>query len=88
MSADGQIAGTYLHGLFDLDSSLLALLKWAGKAEPATIDFKKICEDNIDRLADAIEEHLDLHILEEILQGERSATNTYDLSPSSGRGMT
>ena len=60
VSADGQIMGTYLHGLFDHSEACEALLKWAGLAQVQRVDYRARQEADINRLADAIEEHLDL----------------------------
>jgi adenosylcobyric acid synthase len=59
-SADGQILGTYLHGLFDSPSALAALLEWAGVDGAQGVDFAARREADLDRLADALEAHLDL----------------------------
>lgn len=68
-SEDGRILGTYLHGLFDAAPARDALLRWAGLAVRATPDYRQLREDGIDRLADAIEAHLDLAALEALWQG-------------------
>jgi len=60
LSNDGQILGAYLHGLFDAAPARDALLRWAGLAVRATPDYRQLREDGINRLADAIEAHLDL----------------------------
>ncbi|NMG56484.1 cobyric acid synthase [Aromatoleum aromaticum] len=60
LSADGQILGTYLHGLFDTPAALSALLAWAGAGEVESVDLAARREADLDRLADAIERHLDL----------------------------
>jgi adenosylcobyric acid synthase len=60
ISDDGQILGTYLHGLFEAPSACAALLKWAGLREPEVIDYAVVRERAIDRLADALERHLEL----------------------------
>ena len=60
LSADGQLLGTYLHGLFDSPEALSALLAWAGAGEVGTVDLAARREADLDRLADAIERHLDL----------------------------
>ncbi|TCO77530.1 adenosylcobyric acid synthase (glutamine-hydrolysing) [Plasticicumulans lactativorans] len=58
-SDDGQILGTYLHGLFDTAAARDALLAWAGLAAPAaTPDLRSRCEADLDRLAAAIDAHL------------------------------
>ena len=58
-SADGQVVGTYLHGLFDAPEALAAWLRWAGLRDAARIDVHALREASIDRLADVVEAHLD-----------------------------
>ncbi|GAB6042279.1 cobyric acid synthase [Endothiovibrio diazotrophicus] len=60
LSADGQLLASYLHGLFDKPQACDALLRWAGLENPETPDYEALREREIDRLADAIEQHLDL----------------------------
>jgi adenosylcobyric acid synthase len=52
--------GTYLHGLFDRPEAASALLAWAGLDAPPPFDYPARREQQIDRLADAVEQHLDL----------------------------
>jgi adenosylcobyric acid synthase len=59
ISADGQVLGTYLHGLFDQPSALQALLRWAGLQQPASFDVRALREASLERLADTVEAHLD-----------------------------
>jgi adenosylcobyric acid synthase len=59
MAADGQIAGTYLHGLFDESAACTALLRWAGLAEAAAFDYRARQERDIERLADCVELNMD-----------------------------
>ncbi len=59
VSADGQILGTYLHGLFESPRACDALLAWAGLARPRSEDYGALREAAIERLADAVEDHLD-----------------------------
>jgi adenosylcobyric acid synthase len=68
LSADGQILGTYVHGLFDAPAALSALLGWAGVGAEALeragpVDLAARREADLDRLADAIETHVDLAAL-------------------------
>ncbi|MCB1778322.1 MAG: cobyric acid synthase, partial [Candidatus Competibacteraceae bacterium] len=63
-SDDGQILGVYLHGLFDAAPARDALLRWTGLAVRETPDYQELREAGIDRLADAIAEHLDLRLLD------------------------
>lgn len=70
-SADGQIMGTYLHGLFESTAAADAILRWAGLTEPETPDYAAIREVEIDRLADAVAAHLDMTAIERLLDLER-----------------
>ncbi len=63
LSADGQILATYLHGLFDAPEACAALLAWAGLEHPLALDYGALREASIDRLADAMTEHLNLERL-------------------------
>jgi adenosylcobyric acid synthase len=58
-SADGQILGTYLHGLFDTPQACAALLRWAGLDSNCTVDTAALREASLDRLADASRPLLD-----------------------------
>ncbi len=60
VSNDNQIAGTYLHGLFDHTEAMEQLLHWAGLNETVSIDYSVLREASINRLADSIETHLDI----------------------------
>ncbi|UTW09847.1 cobyric acid synthase [Pseudomonas benzenivorans] len=66
ISADGQVLGTYLHGLFESGAACSALLRWAGLREVQTVDYQALRERDIERLADLVEEHLDTHKLREL----------------------
>ncbi len=63
LSADGQVMGTYLHGLFDEPAACDALLRWAGLHDVHSPDYPALREAQLDRLADAAEHHLDLAAL-------------------------
>ena len=67
LSADGQILGSYCHGLFDNPQALGGLLAWAGMASPLTADFALRREADIERLADATEAALDWEVLGPLL---------------------
>ncbi|HNI82799.1 MAG TPA: cobyric acid synthase [Rhodocyclaceae bacterium] len=60
ISDDGQILGTYLHGLFDHPDALVALLAWAGAGDVDRVDLAARREADLERLTDALEAHLDL----------------------------
>ncbi|MDD5241090.1 MAG: cobyric acid synthase [Sulfuricella sp.] len=64
ISADGHILGTYVHGLFDRREACDALLRWAGLEASAMLDYEALREAGIERMADAVERHLDWSKLE------------------------
>ncbi|HEY0504071.1 MAG TPA: cobyric acid synthase [Lysobacter sp.] len=70
MSADGQLLGTYLHGVFDHPQALSALLRWAGLHDASPIDVHALREQSIERIADAVEAHLDLAALARLVGRE------------------
>ena len=72
-STDDQILGSYLHGLFEHPAALAALLTWAGLETPQVIDYSALREQSLERLADAVEEHLDTDWLSRLLQAEPPA---------------
>ncbi|MCO8168402.1 cobyric acid synthase [Pseudomonas sp. 21LCFQ02] len=58
-SADGQVLGTYLHGLFESPAACGALLRWAGLEDVQSVDYHALRERDIERLADLVDKHLD-----------------------------
>ena len=65
-SADGQILGTYLHGLFESPAACSALLRWAGLRDVQEVDYHSLRERDIERLADLVEKHLDGTLLRQL----------------------
>ncbi|CAM2952242.1 cobyric acid synthase [Pseudomonas gessardii] len=65
-SDDGQILGTYLHGLFETPAACSALLRWAGLQEVQDVDYHGLRERDIERLADLVEQHLDTRLLRQL----------------------
>jgi adenosylcobyric acid synthase len=59
ISEDDQILGTYLHGIFESAEGCQAILQWAGLSRAEKINYTALCEEGINRLADAIGESLD-----------------------------
>lgn len=66
ISADGQIIGTYVHGLFEMQDTLAALLEWAGLEKPDSFDYHALRDREIDRLADLIDQHMDTATLNKL----------------------
>lgn len=63
VSEDGQVLGTYLHGLFDAPDAARALLAWAAPgnaAQHAVVDLAALRAIDLERLTDAVEAALDL----------------------------
>ena len=63
LGVDNQVFGTYLHGIFERQEACDAILSWAGLEATQTPDFAQIREQGIDRVADTIEQYLDLEAL-------------------------
>ena len=65
LSADNQVFSTYLHDLFSQGEAVQLVLSWAGLAQAQAFDMEALREQQIERLADTFEEHLDI---EQIIQ--------------------
>jgi adenosylcobyric acid synthase len=68
----GHVVGTTLHGLFESDAFREAVLGWvaarAGRSwTPGGVDVARARLDRIDRIADALEEHLDVDAVFELI---------------------
>ncbi|UGQ47715.1 cobyric acid synthase [Massilia endophytica] len=59
LSPDGQVLGTYLHGVFDTPQACKALLDWAGLSSDYAVDTAALREASLERLADATQPLLD-----------------------------
>ncbi|MDY0137727.1 MAG: cobyric acid synthase [Thiomicrospira sp.] len=58
VSDDNQIFVTYCHGLFDQAETLHTLLHWAGLQNAQPFDLNQQREQQLNRLADTLEQHL------------------------------
>ena len=63
ISEDNLIIGTYLHGLFDKETALHSLLNWAGLEKIEDFDYDGLRESELDRLADEMQQHIDIDAL-------------------------
>lgn len=70
-SPDDQILATYVHGLFDTPAACAELLGWAGLDSSVTVDYTALCEAQLERLADAVQAHLDLATIHDLLNRGR-----------------
>ena len=67
VSNDQQILATYVHGLFDHPAACQLILQWAGLESRHAIDINQIREQQLNRLADVLEAHLDMNTLKGII---------------------
>ena len=67
ISEDGQVAGGYLHGLFDSPAMLNQLLAWVDVQSQEEIDYHQQQQAAIDRLADCVAQHLDMNKIKDLL---------------------
>jgi adenosylcobyric acid synthase len=52
ISDDGQVLGSYLHGMFDTPEACAALLRWAGLDSAHTVDTAQLREQSLERIAE------------------------------------
>lgn len=71
VSNDNQVAGSYLHGMFDSPEALQHILAWAGADTDEVDTYTKQQEQELDRLADACMAHLDWHIIHTFIRVNR-----------------
>ena len=58
-----QVAGCYVHGVFDTPESQSALFQWVGQEQLTTVNYARTIEHSIEQLAQALETHLRSDIL-------------------------
>ncbi len=63
VSADGLVAGTYVHGVFASDAFREDWLRQAGSGDGSTLDYKTAVESAIDSVADGVQRALDTEAL-------------------------
>lgn len=54
-NSEGTVLGSYIHGIFDEKALLEYVLQWAGLGQVEHFDYKAFREQQIERLADAVE---------------------------------
>ena len=67
ISEDQQIIGSYLHGLFEEPAACQALLSWAGLKQVEASNYHALREAGIDRIADSLEQCVDVEELMRLL---------------------
>ncbi len=68
ISDDDQVMGSYVHGLFGSADACASLLAWAGLSDVKRVDYDEITETAIDRLADTIEQTLDMDVIYSLIK--------------------
>lgn len=68
LSADGQILGSYVHGLFDHPEAQKTILAWAGLTDAPIVAIDELREQQLERLADSLEQNLKPSWLAELAQ--------------------
>jgi len=68
ISQDRLILGTYVHGIFENAAACTELLTWAGLNLTQNFDYQRQRQASIERLAEAVPEHLDTDTLLELLK--------------------
>jgi adenosylcobyric acid synthase len=76
VSKDNQIAGTYLHGIFDEGDATQLLVDWLDSNNDIqkTINLNEHREQQLERLADVCQEHLKISVIENIIRDSKSTT--------------
>ena len=73
ISEDNQVAGSYLHGLFDSPQALQQLLAWAGANTELAEDYGAQQEHEIERLAQVCQAHLNWDAIHSIIEQQFTA---------------
>lgn len=60
ISSDDQVMGCYLHGLFENPEAFSSIMAWAGMKQKTVYDYRARREADINRLADCIEDNLNI----------------------------
>ena len=74
LSEDGQVAGSYIHGLFDHPQACAAWLQWAGLSEQVAYDYTQLREQSLEQLADSLRQHFNWSALAPYLPAEFKPT--------------
>lgn len=67
LSEDGQIAGCYLHGLFDTPSALKLFVDWVGFSIQESVSVEELEDRAIERISNACKSYLDMDKLNKIV---------------------
>ena len=72
VSPDGKVVGTYLHGVFENDAFRRRFLQTLSPGAPLPasggLSFRDFLETQLDRLAAAMRQHLDISLLKDLIR--------------------
>jgi len=60
ISSDNQVFGSYVHGLLNQPDACNLILQWAGLASKQAVDMDQLLNQQLDRLADTLEQHVNI----------------------------
>lgn len=69
ISSSNNVLGSYLHGLFDQPEVCDYFLAWAGLRNKGAISLENLREQQLERLADAMQKHIKLDFLNDLIAG-------------------
>ncbi|GAC21545.1 cobyric acid synthase [Paraglaciecola arctica] len=75
VSTDNQVAGSYLHGMFDSPQALQQIIAWAGADTHEAENYTSQQEHELDRLADTFMTHLDWQKIQRFITDQTDTTN-------------
>ncbi|WP_143872345.1 cobyric acid synthase [Catenovulum sediminis] len=75
ITADQQVAGCYLHGIFDSPEAIKLLAQWCNQEVSAGEDHQTQQLKALDMLADACEKHLDIGKIKHFISNQTNQTN-------------
>ena len=77
INAEGNVAGTYWHGLFEKAAAMQSILNWVGLKPTQTKDFNELREQQLERLADMVEAHMDMQQVLSLLNEPEQNNKVY-----------
>ena len=67
LTSDNQIAGCYLHGMFDMPEALQLIMHWVGSNVGESVSINELENIAINRISDACEQYLDMDKVDKLL---------------------
>lgn len=74
INPDNNVLGSYIHGLFDTPQAAESILQWAGLVNLQSLDIAQIREQQLERLANLLAEHLQPEFIDRLLSPKTDGT--------------